>query len=80
MEEQYPKHHRQAKVAFGYRHYFYICFSNAVLSQQCYNRPNCVGDVLSVPTTAKECCVETDDGMSFGDSSGTCTVSQCIGN
>ena len=51
-----------------------------MLSQQCYNQPNCVGDVVLGPTTAKECCVGTDDGMSFGDSSGTCTVSQCIGN
>ena len=57
-----------------------ICFSNTVLSQQCYNQPNCAGDVVSGPTTAEECCVGTDDGMSFGVSGGTCTVSQCIGN
>ena len=31
-------------------------------------------------TTAEECCVRTDDGMSFEDSGGSCTVSQCIGN
>ena len=57
-----------------------ICFSNTALPQQCYNQPNCAGDVVSGPTTAEECCVGTDDGMSFGVSGGTCTVSQCIGN
>ena len=56
------------------------CLSNTVLSQQCYNQPNCTGDVVPGPTTAEECCVGTDDGMSFGDSGGTCTVSQCVGN
>ena len=56
-----------------------FCFSNTVLSQQCYNQPNCVGDVVPGPTTAEECCVATDDGMSFGVSSGNCPVSQCIG-
>ena len=57
-----------------------ICFSNTVLSQQCYNQPNCAGDVVSGPTTAEECCIGTDDGMSFGVSGGTCTFSQCVGN
>ena len=57
-----------------------ICFSNTVLSQQCYTQPNCVEDVVSGPTTAEECCVGTDDGMSFGVSGRMCTVSQCIGN
>ena len=57
-----------------------FCFPNTVLSQQCYNQPNCTGDVVSGVTTAKECCVGTDDGMSFGVSGGSCTVSQCIGN
>ena len=56
-------------------------FLYTVLSQQqCYNEPNCAGDVVPGPTTAEECCVGTDDGMSFGDSGGTCTASQCIGN
>ena len=59
---------------------FCICLSNTVLSQQCYNQPNCTEDVVPGPTTAEECCVGTDDGMSFGYSGGTCTVSQCIGN
>ena len=59
---------------------FCICFSNTVLSQRCYNQTNCAGDVVPGPTTAEECCVGTDDGMSFGVSGGTCTVSQCIGN
>ena len=36
-----------------------------VFSQQCYNQPNCAGDVIPGQTTAKECCVGTDDGMSF---------------
>ena len=56
-----------------------ICFSYTVLSQQCYNQPNCAGDVVSGATTAEECCVGTDDGMSFEDSGGTCTVTQCVG-
>ena len=58
---------------------FFFSFIS-VLSQQCYNRPNCAGDVVPEPTTAEECCVGTDEGMSYGISGGTCTVSQCIGN
>ena len=34
---------------------------------------------MSGATTALECCVGTDDGMSFQDGSGTCTKSQCVG-
>ena len=63
-----------------YHQFSVFCVSNTVLSQQCYTQSNCVGDVVSGPTTAEECCVGTDDGMSFEDSSGTCTVSQCVGN
>ena len=51
---------------------------NTVLSQQCYNEPNCAGDVVSGPTTAEECYVGTDDGMSFGVSGGTCKLIYCL--
>ena len=52
-----------------------------VLSQECYNQPNCTGDSVAVLVSiAKECCVGTNDGMSFADENGTCIVSQCIGN
>ena len=45
--------------------------------QVCYTRPDCDGDIL-VATTARECCVETENGTSFGEP-GNCVVSQCIG-
>ena len=43
----------------------------------CYTRPDCDGDIL-VATTARECCVGTENGTSFGEP-GNCVVSQCIG-
>ena len=60
--------------------YAIYCHSfNTVLSQQCYNQPNCAGIAVAV-STAKECCIETNDGMSVAADNGTCIVSQCVGN
>ena len=55
------------------------CLSTTVISQQCYRQPNCTGDQFEV-SSARQCCVRRDDGMSYEDDSGTCIISQCIGN
>ena len=47
------------------------------LSQSCYTEPNCVGSTVEA-STARECCVETENGTSFGEA-GNCAVTQCIG-
>ena len=52
-------------------------FSSAP-SQLCYSHSECAGAPFAV-NSAKECCVGTDSGMSYADSSGTCIISQCIG-
>ena len=52
------------------------------LSQNCYSEPNCQGDLVQpgVVVTARDCCVGTDEGMSFSRDNGTtCTLFQCIG-
>ena len=41
------------------------------------------GSEIEVPRvespTAKDCCVGTNNGQSYANSSGTCVVTQCIG-
>ena len=52
----------------------------AGVSQVCYSQPGCEGDIVTAPgPTARDCCVGTDDGMSYLDDSVNCTVLQCIG-
>ena len=52
----------------------------AGVSQKCYSQANCTGDVVEAPgLTIKDCCVGTNDGQSFADSSGTCIEDQCVG-
>ena len=52
----------------------------AGVSQTCYSQADCTGDVVEVPgLTVKDCCVGTNDGQSFADSSGTCIEDQCVG-
>ena len=43
---------------------------------QCFTTTSCTGGTVPA-STARECCVETNEGLSFSDG-GTCTV--CIGN
>ena len=43
---------------------------------QCYSSTSCSGDVVQA-ISAKDCCVGTDNGLSFSDSGDTCTV--CVG-
>ena len=51
----------------------------SVLAQQCFRGPSCTGAVVTAPgPSASDCCVETDDGQSYG-SPGACTIPQCIG-
>ena len=46
----------------------------------CYSRADCTGDVVEAPgLTIKDCCVGTNGGQSFADSSGTCIEDQCVG-
>ena len=52
----------------------------AGVSQICYSQADCTGDVVEAPgLTIKDCCVGTNDGQSFADSSGTCIEDQCVG-
>ena len=52
----------------------------ADVSQMCYSQANCTGVVVEAPgLTVKDCCVGTNDGQSFADSSGTCIEDQCVG-
>ena len=54
--------------------------SLAGVSQTCYLQADCTGDVVEAPgLTVKDCCVGTNDGQSFADSSGTCIEDQCVG-
>ena len=43
---------------------------------QCFTTTSCTGGTVPA-STARECCIETNEGLSFSDG-GTCTV--CIGN
>ena len=55
----------------------------AGLSQQCYSQPNCVAgsetETPEVNPTPKDCCVRTNNGQSYADSGGNCSVPQCVG-
>ena len=52
----------------------------AGVSQTCYSQADCTGDVVEAPgLTIKDCCVGTNNGQSFADSSGTCIEDQCVG-
>ena len=52
----------------------------AGVSQTCYSQADCTGDVVEAPgPTVKDCCVGTNGGQSFADSSGTCIEDQCVG-
>ena len=43
---------------------------------QCFTGTGCTGD--QVPAVSqRECCIETNTGLSYNDGGGTCTV--CIG-
>ena len=57
-----------------------ICACTAGLSQTCFSQPNCQGDMVQpgVVVTARDCCVGTNEGMSFSSDVGTCIVQQCI--
>ena len=48
-----------------------------VLHHRCYTGPGCMGPSFPM-ATARECCVETVEGMSYSED-GVCVVSQCIG-
>ena len=50
------------------------------LSEECYPMANCMGDPINtLGTSARDCCVGTDDGQSYGIPN-DCTIRQCIGN
>ena len=45
---------------------------------QCYTSSNCTGDTIPADD-ARDCCVGTNDGQSYGIGPGNCEVTQCIG-
>ena len=45
---------------------------------QCYTSRNCTGYTV-LANDAKDCCVGTNDGQSYGVGPGYCEASQCIG-
>ena len=57
---------------------FINSFLTLGLSQQCYSNSGCTG-VIVPADNAKDCCVGTNDGQSFGVGPGNCEVPQCIG-
>ena len=57
---------------------FLVLYHYAVVCQQCFTVPDCIQDSFPSPS-ARECCVGTEDGRSYQDIDGTCTVKQCIG-
>ena len=54
-------------------------YISTVLSQQCYLQANCTSGASFAVSSAEECCVGTDNGMSYADENGTCIISECIG-
>ena len=52
----------------------YIGFSQS----QCYTSSSCTGGTVPV-VDAKDCCVGTNDGQSYGVGPGNCQITQCIG-
>ena len=45
---------------------------------QCHTSSGCTGDIVPVDD-ARDCCVGTNDGQSYGVGPGNCEVNQCIG-
>ncbi|CAI8010977.1 hypothetical protein GBAR_LOCUS7143 [Geodia barretti] len=46
-------------------------------TQECYTRPLCEGDSF-IANSARECCSDTDEGVSFSEDGTSCTIPQCI--
>ena len=45
---------------------------------QCWTSSGCTGDTVPADD-ARDCCVGTNDGQSYGGGPGNCAVGQCIG-
>ena len=45
---------------------------------QCWTSSGCTGDTVPADD-ARDCCVGTNDGQSYGVGPGNCEVEQCIG-
>ena len=45
---------------------------------QCWTSSGCTGDTVPADD-ARDCCVGTNDGQSYGVGPGNCAVPQCIG-
>ena len=60
------------------RDFLFRCWFVGFSQSQCFNSSGCTGD--TVPAfDAKDCCVGTNDGQSYGVGPGNCQVYQCIG-
>ena len=53
--------------------------SHLTVAELCHRSTNCTGGVVEGPLTARECCVGTEDGLSY-EVDGVCTVIECKGN
>ena len=47
-------------------------------SVKCWTSSGCTGDTVPADD-ARDCCVGTEDGQSYGVGPGNCEVEQCIG-
>ena len=47
-------------------------------SQTCWTSSDCTGDTVPADD-ARDCCVGTNDGQSYGVGPGNCAIAQCIG-
>ena len=57
---------------------FFLLIGKSFTQDQCYPSGGCTG--IAVPADdARDCCVGTDDGQSYGVGPGNCVVPQCIG-
>ena len=60
------------------RCFLFRCLFVGFSQTQCYTNSSCTGDTVPA-VDAKDCCVGTNDGQSYGVGPGNCQVTQCIG-
>ena len=60
------------------RYFLFRCLFVGFSQSQCYTSSGCTGGTVPA-VDAKDCCVGTNDGQSYGVGPGNCQVSQCIG-
>ena len=63
---------------YGGKIFLFRCWFVGFSQSQCYNSSGCTGGTVPA-VDAKDCCVGTNDGQSYGVGPGNCQVPQCIG-